>query len=612
MGKKFVSLLIFLLVFNLFSGFATAEQHPKTLRIAINSDESTLTPYTYQTGYPGLELVHLLYDTLFQLDENNIPQPWMVEDYSVSEDGLTYDFTLFKDITWQDGKPLTANDVKFTVDYFIQHPKSRFTVPLQTIKSLEVKDELNFSITLNQPEPNFMIQPLADVPILPQHIWSEITNPDEATNALGSGPYKLVEYKADQYYKFEANENYFKGQPASEELILPIVSDTTAMFTALKAGEVDSASSSLTPEIVGEFESNPNLTVESGPGFSTTLFQINAERYPMSEKEFRQAIAYAIDTQYLVDTVILGYGQVGSPGFIHPSSPFYNSDLSFKPDKEKAKQLLAEAGFKDSDGDGFIEGQNGEAIDLSILVQSENPLRIRTAEIISGWLNDVGIKVTAKSLDSDTIISLVWPEYDVSKGRDFDFTMFGWSSTVQLFPDRLIDLFYSDPSLGTINIGGYNNSEFDKLGDVLKSTVNEDERKNIFYEMQTLVAEDFPIVTLYYQEIVNAYNPSVYDGYVFQSGKGILNKLSFVSGQKSEPQENQGEKDGTDTDVNKNDTDSKKENNNSNSDSSNSSSNNSSLFILLGLILVVVIVFMFFRKSTKKNTGNDDFDEFNV
>ncbi|WLD92022.1 ABC transporter substrate-binding protein [Alkalihalobacillus sp. AL-G] len=569
-----------------------AEDQVKSIKIAISKDESTLTPYTYITGYPGLELVHLLYDTLFQLDESNTPQPWLVSDYKVSDDGLTYEFTLHENVKWHDGKQLTADDVKFTVDYFLEHPKSRFTNPLKNIETLEVKSDTVLVMKLKQADPNFMIQPLADVPILPEHVWSKISNPNEASNALGSGPYQLEEYEAGRYYKMKANQGYFKGKPAAEQLIFPIIEDTTAMYTALKAGEVDAITSSLTPEVVGEFESNPNTKVEIGPGYSTTLFQINAEKYPMSETSFRQAIGYAIDTQYLVDTVTLGYAEVGSPGFIHPSSTFYNDELSFTPDKEKAKQILEEAGFKDLNGDGFVEGQNGEEISLQSLVYSSNPLRIRTAEIITEWLNEIGIKTEVRAMDATTVDSLVWPEFDVSKGRNFDLAMWGWSSTLQLFPDRLVELFHSDPAIGSVNIGGYSSEQFDQMAQELSATVDPGQRKEIILQMQKFVAEDFPIVPLYYSEIINAFNPNVYDGYAFQLGKGIMNKLSFVpSAQGAGPAvntESGADKPSAETDKNETQTGAETENGNS-----------TSLILLLLMVAVIVGGIIFLKKRTK-------------
>ncbi|WP_061794181.1 ABC transporter substrate-binding protein, partial [Cytobacillus firmus] len=507
MKRSFFSVGIIILLLLSSFNLVLAEEKVQSLKVGISKDENGLNPYTYVTGYPGLDLVNLLYDTLFNLDENNKPEPWLVKDFKVSKDGLTYELTLHDNVKWHDGKPLTADDVKFTMEYFIKYPKSRFTNPLKTIKSIEVSGETGITLNLSQADPNFMIQPLADLPILPQHIWSEVSTPDDETNALGSGPYILEEHKSGQYYKMKSNEDYFKGAPPINELIFPIIEDTTAMYNALQAGELDVISSSISPELVEQFSSNPALKVVRGPGYSTSLFQINAEKYPMTETAFRQAIDFAIDKENLVKTVLLGYAEVGSPGFIHPSSSYFNSDLKPVFDKEKAKQILEEAGFIDKDGDGFREDQEGKKIDLTTLVYSGNPIRIRTAELISEALNEVGIKNAVKAMDSTTVDSLMWPDFDVSKGRDYDLGVWSWSNTMQLFPDRMNDLFHSDPAIGSVNIGGYKNPEFDQLGEKLKQTYDENERLSLIKEIQAFVAEDAPIIPLYYQEIVGAFNP---------------------------------------------------------------------------------------------------------
>jgi peptide/nickel transport system substrate-binding protein len=595
MKKYLISgLLIFTLILSNFSA-ASAETTVPSLKVGITKDENGLNPYTYVTGYPGLDLMNLLYDNLFQLDKDNKPVPWLVKDYKVSEDGLTYDFTLIDGVKWHDGKPLTSEDVKFTMDYFIQYPKSRFTNPLKLIASINVKDETSFTLVLSKADPNFMIQPLADLPILPKHIWSTIDKPDDETNALGSGPYILEEHKSGQYYKMKANKDYFKGQPPIEEIIFPIIEDTTAMFNALQAGEIDAISSSISPELVNQFESNSSLKVARGPGYSTSLFQINAEKYPMTEKAFRQAIDYSIDKESLVETLLLGYAEVGSPGFIHPSSPFYNTEMKPVFDRDEAKKILEEAGFKDTDGDGFREGQKGEKIDLTTLVYSSNPIRIRTAELISEALNKVGIKNNVKAMDSTTVDSLMWPDFDVSKGRDFDLGVWSWSNTMQLFPDRLVDLFHSDPALGSVNIGGYKNPDFDLLGEKLKNTLDEKERENLIKEMQAFVAEDAPIIPLYYQEIVNAFNPSKYDGFVFQVGKGIINKLSFVGGEKP-----------ADSAANDQSVKSNKSAEENQTSNESTNKNNTGLYIFGGVLLLAVLAFFLLKK--KKKSEKDDFD----
>ncbi|QOR64588.1 ABC transporter substrate-binding protein [Cytobacillus suaedae] len=598
MKKSYLGLFLIMILLLSNLSAVSAAGTVESLKVGITKSENGLNPYTYVTGYPGLDLVNLLYDNLFQLDENNIPQPWLVTQHTVSPDGLSYELTLHDNVKWHDGKPLTANDVKFTMEYFIKYPKSRFTNPLKSISSIEVLNDTTIKLVLSQANPNFMIQPLADLPILPEHIWSSISAPDDETNALGSGPYILEEHKAGQYYKMKANPDYFKSASPIKELIFPIIEDTTAMLNALQAGEIDAISSSISPELVEQFDSNPSLKVVRGPGYSTSLFQINAERYPMTESAFRQAIDYAIDKKYIVDTVLLGFAEIGSPGFIHPSSPFYNSDLKTVFNQEKSKELLETAGFKDIDGDGFREGQQGENIDLTTLVYSGNPIRIRTAELISEALNNVGIKNTVKAMDSTTVDSLMWPDFDVSKGRDFDLGLWGWSNTMQLFPDRMIELFYSDPSIGSVNIGGYKNTEFDKLAEKLKETFDEAERTGIIKDMQVLVAEDAPFVTLYYQEIVNAFNPEKYDQFVFQVGKGIINKLSFVSGEKSELPEQDKQEEETETESK-----TEKE-----SEDLTVDSNNTVLYVFGVVVVLGVIVFFLRNKKKRKTEKDDEFD----
>ena len=261
-------------------------------------------------------------------------------------------------------------------------------------------------------------------------------------------------------------------------------------------------------------------------------------------------------------------------------------------DPEKAKQILEEAGFKDLDGDGFREDPKGEKINLTTLVHANNPIRIRTAELVSNAINEIGIKNEVKPMDDTTVVSLMWPDFDVTKGRDYDMGVWGWSSTMQLFPDRMVELFHSDLTIGSVNIGAYQNEEFDQLAEQLSSTYDAEERMKVIHDMQTLVSEDSPFVTLYYQEIVNAYNPSVYDGYVFQAGKGIINKLSFVSGEKSEiktPEQKETASEGAA------------------SETTSSGGSNNTLLILGGLI-ILVIGGIFFIKRKGKGKPKDDFD----
>jgi len=498
------------------------------VRLGISRDENALNPYTYVTGSPGLDLVGLVYDSLFILDTDNQPVPWLVDQFSVEDDGKKITMKLHDKITWHDGKPLTSEDVKFTYEYIFQYPKSRFTNPSKVISSIDIPDSSTVIFTLSESAPDFFIQPLADLPILPKHVWSEITDPNTSMEQMGSGPFILNEYKPGQHYSFRANEHYFKGKPLVETLILPIINDSTALFTALRAGQLDVVSSSVPPELAAEFESDSSLKVMKGAGLSTTLIQFNASKFPLTEKAVREAISLSINPTELVDTIMLGYATAGSPGFIHPSSTYANKALIHQTNLEQAKKVLDDAGFKDVNQDGFREDLEGKPIKLMVLVYADSPARVRTAEIVTEAMKSVGLNVVVKTLDSTTVDALVWPDFDVQKGRDFDMSIWSWSSSMQLFPARLTELFYSNLAIGSMNIGAFQSEAFDQLADQLRTTTEGTMRLDLIHQMQQQISQDYPVVPLYYEQITNVYRPEAHDHWVFQDGKGIIHKLSFL------------------------------------------------------------------------------------
>lgn len=496
------------------------EREPIRLRLAITRDEGSLTPYTYVSGYPGHNLLLMIYDTLFQLDEQNIPRPWLVETYEGGADGLTWTFTLREGITWHDGAPLTAEDVKFSYEYYREHHHARWTRAVAPVKSIVVEDDLAFRMTLNAPVPAFLMNPLADVPIIPAHIWREVDEPSSFTNNTGSGPFRVVSHEPDKTYMLKANTDYFLGKPAVDEIGIVIIEDQTATFTALRVGDIDIAARILPPELVEEFSGSADVKVAAGPGFMSTILQINNEREPFSDPHVRLAIARAIDVDDLVETVLLGYGVAGTPGFVHPALPGYRAGLKHVTNQNEARDLLEESGFYEKYG----------ARDFELLVRSGDPLRLRTAEIVADRLAAVGMKVKVKALDSSSVDSLVWPDFDVTKRRNYDLAIWGWSAPVMLDPARLGALFHSDlTGKGTLNIGAYTAANVDALVEELGSTAEPNRQRELLHELQQAVAETIPFVTLFYPDGIFAYRPGTFDGWVFQNGQGILNKLSFVS-----------------------------------------------------------------------------------
>lgn len=506
---------------------SAAASQPVSVRMAILRDESTMQPYTYVTGYPGWNMLGLMYDSLYIPDANNTPKPWLASGDNVSSDGLTHTITLRDGVKWQDGQPFTSADVKFAFEFYQKNTHSRWTPPVKDFTSIETPDANTVVITLPKPDPSFALRLLADVPIIPKHLWEGVTDPKTFENNIGTGPFQLTEYKADEFYRFTANPDYFMGKPAVDELLLPIIKDPTTVFSSLKIGEIHATTVPLSPELVKDFESSADMKVERGPGFATTMFQFNTERAPWDKVEVRNAVALAINTQQLVDTVLLGYGTPGNPGWLHPATAFHDTSIQAQYDPAKAVEILDGLGYTDSDGDGVREA-DGKPMSAELLVQSNNPQRIRSAELIAAALKDIGISLKVTSLDTDSVTAKTWPDFDVSKGRDFDVSMWGWSAPVMVNPLRMTELVVSDPAKGSINIGGYKNAEVDTLAEELTSTVDPAKQKELVQKLEAVIARDLPFVMLYYQDGIYAFRPTTYGQWLYQQGQGIMNKLSFL------------------------------------------------------------------------------------
>ena len=241
----------------------------------------------------------------------------------------------------------------------------------------------------------------------------------------------------------------------------------------------------------------------------------------------RQAISLAVDRQDLVDTVFLGAATAGNAGWTHPDSPAFNPEVETTYDVEAANGLLEEAGYTDSDGDGIRE-YDGEPMSFEMLTPSGDSLRLRSAELVSTMLAEVGIEVTVSAVEQATWEEAVWPGFDVNQGRNYQMAMWGWSAPTQADPGQTAALLHSDPVKGSLNLTGYDNPEADELSDQLLTEGDETARQDILNQLQVLIAEEQPFVTLLYPDGAYAYNSTVYGGWTFISGQGIVSKLSLL------------------------------------------------------------------------------------
>lgn len=506
------------------------EQQADDLIIAIGGDETTLNPYTYVTGYPGYNVLMLMHDSLLELDEANVPQPALASAYEVSDDGLTYTMELRDDVTWHDGEAFDADDVVFTFDYVVDNTHPRWTPGVAAVAGVEATSSTEVVITLGETSPDFPVRPLADMPILAEHVWSSVTDPQNSGEVenVGTGPYVFADYTPDQSYRLDANPDYALGTPAAASVNLAIIPEPATAFASLRAGEVDMVAPILEPQLVAEFEADEGVDVISGPGFGSTMLNINTGLAPLDRPELRAAIADAIDPQALIDTVLLGTGTNPNPGFLHPEGPITVDPITHDVDPSAAVEALDALGA--TPGDDGIRVLDGEPLDFELLVYADNPTRVRTAELIAEQLAEVGIGITVAPLDAETVDEQVWPGFDVSNGRDYELAMWGWSPPVQLDAGRFGSLVHSDPSIGGFNVVGLADDATDGLVDEMNAAADADSRGAAIGGLQERIAELRPFVLLYYADGVYAFRPEAYDGWVYQAGQGPLGKISLVVG----------------------------------------------------------------------------------
>jgi peptide/nickel transport system substrate-binding protein len=492
------------------------------LNIAIPKDSGTLNIYTSSSSSDYL--VGLVFDKLFApspyVDE---PQPWLAKS-AEQLDTLTWEVKLREGIKWHDGTPFTAEDVKFTFEQFRDGSPNRHTHHMSQVPrvdEIEAVDPLTVRLKCGYPCPTLDSITLADLPILPKHIWESVENPRKYTEMpVGTGPYKLVEYQADQFYKFEANTEYFKGRPLVDTLIMPVIKDPSSTFNALRSGEVDVAARGVPPELLDTFKNLPDMKVIQTSPLSLVEIRINYEKEPFNQPKFRQALSLAVHREHITETILLGQGRPGIKGYPHPDSPWTNPDLSTPLNKSKAEQLLNDLQFTDQNGDGIRENTDGKPLQFTIKVASTEPTWIRSAEMVQKQLAEVGIDATVQTLDPGAIGKLF-------RSREFDMYINSISPHGVADPDQFVMSHRS----GYLWKKGLAYPEMESLIEEWMQADNVPDRKEVLFDMQELFNSQPTSIVLYYPDENYAFNQKAYSEWTESLGYGIVHKYSFLSPQ---------------------------------------------------------------------------------
>ncbi len=513
----------------------------KKLRVALPGFENNITPFTLTFGaFPNThDLITLVYDTLFWSQNDVNPEPWLAESAEPSADFKTWTVKLRSGATWHDGKPVTAEDIKFSFEYYFKFPgaSGRYAHHVNDVPAFdkaEIVDATNVKLFFKSPAPTFKIMPGADLPMIPKHVWENVAEPSKQTKDLpiGSGPFKVVEIVPDQKYRLVANENYFKGKPMVEELILSIVKDPAAAFAALQTGQVDYVARNVPPELVEQFKTVNGIKVVTGTRFESNHINFNARKEPLSDPKLRKAIMLATDNAAMVKTVLAGKGRPGRDTFLHPDGWMAVADGTHLFDPAAANKLLDEAGYTEKDTDGIRKTKAGKRLEFILMVSSFEPLDIRSSQMFAEQQKVIGIKINVESLDPATLRKRRQPA-QAGGIPDYDAYFASLESHGHIDPDGIYYFYHSPGKKGFgAGVTGYGNPKLDALAEQASIETNLEKRKEMIHEMQHILAEESPTVALYYPDGVYAYRSAAYDGWVNDPGHGIFTKRSFLPGYK--------------------------------------------------------------------------------
>ena len=456
--------------------------------------------------------------SLIRVDPSGNFVPALAESWE-TEDARKWTFHLFQNATWHDGTPVTAEDLKFSLEYL---PEKLGGSNWNIIESVEAPDDRTLIINLKSQDGNFLTN-LLMLRSVPKHVFEKVDDPkkfNEPACAIGCGPYKLVDLdKAAGLLRFQAYDDYYEGKPAVQEIDIRMFKNQEAMMMALLKGELDTIyiySGGISYYYVPRLIENDDLGYKliKNSGVPAALW-MNQNKSPYGDVRFREAISYAIDYQELQNLFTAGYGRTPGAGFVPDGSLNYieTRDLSFN--SSQAIALLNETGPVDKDGDGLREDAEGEKFHPQILVRSDSD-SVRLGEMLKKYMNAVGLDAELKVTDS----SGFWDVVDAKEHDMFVSRTTPWG--------MMMEAGYATGYMDTRSNGWpmVNDPKFTELVDDLLTTSSAEETGRLAELVQEYYARELPAIALYWNDYVQPYNKK-YEGYVVNPIHGILSYETF-------------------------------------------------------------------------------------
>ncbi|GAB4527852.1 MAG: peptide-binding protein [Anaerolineae bacterium] len=454
----------------------------------------TLNPLLAESE-AGRALVPLLFDSLLAHDPGSGQlKPRLAETWSVSGDSRTITFTLRTDARWHDGRPVTADDVAFSIQV-ARDPAldSLYGPQLKYISQVDTRDRQTVVVYLDTPQCP-LLSVLGELPILPQHvaIGSDPVIRSEDGRPVGSGPFVLVEWTPEGEVRLARNDAYWQTAPYLDSLSYRPFDTAIELQRALESGQIDVA---LMPSgfPIESLDPSPSISVYPYPAPEFLFVAFNNEHPVLSDARVRQALSMAVDREQLLDEALSGMGDLmaGSLPATH-----WAADPALEPppyDPEAARQLLAEAGWSDSDGDGWLD-RDGAWLRLPVRTNGGNQLREKLATLLAGYYRAIGVDASIELVIWGALVDDLFT-------HDFESIVFSWPLRAE--PDQSGWWLSSENEIGRgYNFVSFTNATVDRLLEEALAVpgCNPDDRAALYQQVQRVLVQERP-----YDFLVNPY-----------------------------------------------------------------------------------------------------------
>lgn len=473
-----------------------------TFSLPINDDPQI---WPVAGGLYNILVNKAVYSALVRYDLETLePVGDLAESWEVSDDGMTYTFTLRDGVTWHDGEPFNADDVVYTINDVWMNPDVPFYLAnnFRLIKMAAKVDDLTVEVTLSQPQPSLPVLLGYNAMILPEHLLGdlsaqEMVNPSEfLQNPIGTGPFEFAGYSPGSYVQLNANEDYFAGAPYLDAMTFRVVPDANAQLSMLQSGEIDLVV--IEPFQLESVEGNPAIQIQSVPITRHEFIALNNGVGALSDPAVRRALTMGLDREQLLQAVFAGRGQVATGPF--PPTMSWAHDDKIEPlpfDPDAAAALLDEAGWVM--GDDSIRIKDGERLSFAMLYDPSNPTRARTALVAQQQWGQLGVEVDFETSEYRAIVGRIRqdpPDYETNPNY----------LITPPDPDGVAN-FYLSGSLA--NSWQYENPEIDRLLNDGATARDRDERAKTYKQVQKIMHEDQPNVFTVYPDEIQALSTAV-------------------------------------------------------------------------------------------------------